>query len=111
MTDAGYGSEENYTYLEKHRHTAGVEFNTYCLEKTKKWRSQIELVENGTYDETAVEWICAADKRLRFIREKQEVIGSGYIVQLREYQAKDCPTCALGDRCTTAAYRSISVSP
>ena len=111
VADAGYGSEENYAYLEQHRRTAVVKFNTYRLEKTKKWKAQIKRVENWTYDETADEWICAADKRLSFIREKQEVTDGGYTVQLREYQAKDCPTCALRDQCTTAAYRSISVSP
>ena len=111
VADAGYGSEENYAYLEQHRRTAVVKFNTYRLEKTKKWKAQIQRVENWTYDETADAWICAADKRLSFIREKQEVTDGGYTVQLREYQAKDCPTCALRDHCTTAAYRSISVSP
>lgn len=110
VADAGYGSEEHDAYLERHRRTAVVQCNTYRLEKTRKWRSQIKRVENGTYDETVDEWICAADKRLRFIREKQEVTGSGDIVQLREYQAQDCPTCALRDRCTTATYRTISVS-
>ncbi len=96
VADAGYGSEENYAYLEQHRRTAVVKFNTYRLEKTRKWRSQIKRVENWTYDETVDAWICAADKRLRFIREKQEVTGSGYIVQLREVSGS-----GLSDLCVT----------
>ena len=83
VANAGYGSDENYAYLEQHRRTAVVKFNTYRLEKTKKWKAQIKRVENGTYDETADEWIGAADKRLSFIREKQEVTDGGYTIQLR----------------------------
>jgi transposase len=111
VADAGYGSEENYAYLEEHRRTAVVKFNTYRLEKTKKWKAQIKRVDNWTYDEAADEWICPADKRLTFIRDKEETTDSGYTVHLREYQAQDCPTCPLRDQCTKAAYRSISVSP
>ena len=111
VADAGYGSEENYAYLDKHRRTAVVKFNTYRLERTKKWKAQIQRVDNWTYDETADAWVCPAEKRLSFVRTKEETTESGYVVQLREYQAHDCPTCALRDQCTKATYRSISVSP
>ena len=111
VADAGYGSEENYAYLEKHRRTAVVKFNTYRLETTKKWKAQIHRVDNWTYDAVPDEWLCPAEKRLTFVRTKEDITESGYVVQLREYQAHDCPTCALRDQCTKATYRSISVSP
>lgn len=91
--DAGYGSEENYAYLDHHCRTAVVKFNTYRLEKTKKWKAQIKRVENWTYDEAIDEWICPADNRLTFVRDKEETTDRGYTVHLREYQAEDCPTC------------------
>ncbi len=44
VADARYGSEENYAYL-KNRRAALVKFNTYRLEKTKKWKAQIQRVQ------------------------------------------------------------------
>jgi hypothetical protein len=38
ITDAGYGSEENYLYLERQKITAVVKHGTYQKEKSKKWR-------------------------------------------------------------------------
>lgn len=45
VADAGYGSKENNAYLDHHRRTAVVKFNTYRLEKTPRWKAQIKRVE------------------------------------------------------------------
>ena len=104
VADAGYGSEENYAYLEQRRRTAVVKFNTYRLEKTRKWRSQIKRVENWTYDETVDEWICAADKRLRFTRE------TGSHRQWLYRSAPGVPGPGLSDLCVTRPLYHSDVS-
>jgi len=83
VADAAYGSEENYAYLETHRRTAVVKFNTYRLEKTKKWEAQIHRVDNWTYEAVTDEWLCPAEKRLtlrtlvsRSLRQAREVFNS-----------------------------------
>ena len=111
VADAGYGSEENYAYLEKHRRTAVVQYNTYRLERTKKFQADIKRVENWTYHADEDTWECKAGKRLTFIRETEEPTETGYRVHVREYRATDCPTCPLRAQCTTAQYRTIRVSP
>ncbi|MCY0863843.1 MAG: transposase [Sulfobacillus sp.] len=111
MADAGYGREENDAYLERHGCTAVVQYNTYRVEQTTKWKRQIQRGANGQYDADPDDGICAAGHRLTIVREKEGVTENGYRVHLREYQAADCPTCPLRVQCTEAQYRHISVSP
>ena len=111
VADAGYGSEENFAYVEKQGRTALMKWNTYRLESTRKWQRQVKRVENWTYDDTHDEWICAAGRRLTFQGLKQACSDNGYRATLRVYQAHDCPTCPLKAECTKAEYRRIQISP
>jgi hypothetical protein len=109
--DAGYGSEENFAYVEKQGRTALIKWNPYRLEGTRKWPRQVKRAENWTYDDTRDEWICAAGRRLTFQGLKPARSDNGYRATLRVYQAHDCPTCPLKAECTTAEYRRIQISP
>ncbi len=100
IADAGYGSEENYTYLEQQQITAYVKFNTYHKEQTKRWKADISKYENWTYDEERDEYICAADQRLTFRYERYEKTEAGYRVKKRYYRCDACGTCPLRARCT-----------
>ena len=51
IADAGYGSEENYTYLEQQQITAYVKYNTCHKERSKRWKADISRYENWEYDE------------------------------------------------------------
>jgi hypothetical protein len=46
ITDAGYGGEENYCYLENRRTVAVIKYNTYRKEKSKKWKNDLLRIEN-----------------------------------------------------------------
>ncbi|CAH1058083.1 hypothetical protein PAECIP111894_04256 [Paenibacillus pseudetheri] len=39
IADAGYGSEENYAYLEKKEIQAVVKYGSYHKEKSKAWKA------------------------------------------------------------------------
>jgi len=49
--DAGYGSEENYDYLEKENVDGYVKYNYFHIEQTKKWREDSFKVSNLYYNE------------------------------------------------------------
>lgn len=111
IADAGYGSEENYTYLEQHQITAYVKYNTYHKERTKRWKADISRYENWEYDEERDEYICAADQRLTFRYERYENTETGYRVKKRYYRCDACGTCPLRARCTKGlGNRQIGVS-
>ncbi|MFD2882001.1 transposase [Paenibacillus rhizoplanae] len=45
IADAGYGSEENYAYLEKKEIQAVVKYGSYHKEKTKAWKANVGKIE------------------------------------------------------------------
>lgn len=112
IADAGYGSEENYAYLEKEAITAYVKFNKFYQEQTRKFKKDISRVENWIYDEKRDEYICPWNQRLTFRYERKEKTDAGYVVNKRYYECDACNVCPFKERCTKAkGNRKISVSP
>ena len=62
--DAGYESEENYTYLENNNQKAFIKPQIYEKSKTKKFKNDISKRENMQYNEEDDYYICAAGKKL-----------------------------------------------
>lgn len=111
IADAGYGSEENYAYLEGEEVRAIVKYNTYHKEKTKAWKKDISKLDNWQYDEAKDTWTCPADQRLIFIRESKEKNEGGYEVRKRHYRSTSCAECPLKAMCSKASgNREIQVS-
>lgn len=50
IADAGYGSEENYEYLETEDINGYVKYNMYDIEKSKKYIENKFRTENLQYD-------------------------------------------------------------
>ena len=46
VTDKGYGSEENYEYLENNQVEAYVKFNNFHIEQIPKWKENPHRAEN-----------------------------------------------------------------
>ncbi|MBD1372157.1 IS1182 family transposase [Hazenella sp. IB182357] len=112
IADAGYGSEENYAYLETNARKAYVKFNTFHREQSKKWKNDISKVENWSYDEQKDEFICANNRRLTFQYETTEETETGYEITKRNYKCSDCDGCPLREQCTKSATgRTVSISP
>ncbi|WP_143191725.1 transposase, partial [Paenibacillus sp. P46E] len=111
IADAGYGSEENYAYLEKKEIQAVVKYGSYHKEKSKAWKVNVGKIENWTYNAAEDNWTCLAGKMLHFRRESKEVSQSGYEIYKRHYRSQSCEGCPLKERCTKAAGdREVVVS-
>ncbi|QUL58043.1 IS1182 family transposase [Paenibacillus tritici] len=111
IADAGYGSEENYAYLENRGIQAVVKYGSYHKEKTKAWKANVGKIENWTYDTGEDHWVCPAGNMLRFHRESKETLESGYEIRRRHYRSSSCEGCPLKERCTKAAgNREVVVS-
>lgn len=50
VADAGYGSEQNYEYMEKEEITGYVKYNYFHMEQKKKFRNNIFLAQNLSYN-------------------------------------------------------------
>jgi transposase len=116
--DAGYGSEENYAYLESKNLEAFVKYAAFDREHGKgKKRKQSPrskyLSSNFTYDETTGEPICPEGKRLRYIETRDVPTKTGFIVSKRIYRCEYGEMCPARELCTKAkdGRRYLEYSP
>lgn len=100
IADSGYGSEENYAYLEKQGLGNYVKYNTFHLEEKKKYKNDAFRVENWAYDEANDEFICPAGKRLKYQGIRKYRTENGYLSERRYYECEDCSGCPFKERCT-----------
>ena len=99
IADAGYGSEENYSFCEEKNIEAFVKYNTFDKEQTKAWKAQVGKLENMEYDEDLDEWICANGKRIVFTGERRRKSENGYISTKRTYTCTECMGCPFQTSC------------
>lgn len=99
VADAGYGSEENYEYLEAEELGNYVKYNTFHKEATRKWKSDVTRVQNWQYDESKDEYICGCGRKLHFQTERTQKSRNGYRSVVRIYESEDCSGCPHRERC------------
>ena len=99
IADAGYGSEENYEYLESEKLGNYVKYNTFHKEASKKWKSDITRVQNWTYNQEQDEYTCGYGRILRFKYEDKQKSKNGHISLVRIYESDDCKDCPYRDHC------------
>ncbi|TLS34888.1 IS1182 family transposase [Pseudalkalibacillus caeni] len=99
IADSGYGSEENYAYLEQLEKEAYVPYNTFENEKKKSWKQKVERAENMDYDEELDEFICANKKRLVFHYESKRTTENGFESIKRRYRCVECKDCPFQSQC------------
>lgn len=97
--DAGYGSEENYEYLEEEKVEHFVKYNTYHKEKSKKWQKDVARVQNWYYVQERDEYICGYGRYLSFLHEKKQRSDNGHESLIRVYECEDCSDCPHRDKC------------
>jgi transposase len=105
--DAGYGSEENYTYIEEHQLGNYVKYNTFYREQQKHRkpaliRKALFRSENFPYEAETDTFICPANQRLTYRGTSHERTENGYRVKLRHYEAPNCNDCPFKPECTRA---------
>jgi hypothetical protein len=99
ITDAGYGSEENYEYLEGENITAYVKYNTFHKEASKKWQEDPTKVQNFAYDEENDIYFCPVGRPLVFLYERKTKSDTGYESLIRIYECLNCAGCSHRDNC------------
>jgi transposase len=112
IADAGYGSEENYAYLEQTGTEGYVKYSLFHQEQKRSWRKQRFRVENLAYDPQQDEYLCPGQQRLTYLGTRSVTTENGYRTSRREYQCSSCADCPLKSQCTRAVgNRHIWTSP
>lgn len=99
VADAGYGSEQNYEYLENNQIDAYVKFNNFHREQTTKWKENPHRVENLHYDKELDCYYCPMGQSMKFIGTCRYKSKLGYNQIYRRYQARNCSGCPMRGPC------------
>ena len=86
IADAGYGSEENYRYLENKRIMAVIKYGMYRKEQSRKWKEDPWKTENWYYAPGEDYYECPNGRRLTFRETKQQSTRSGYPIRVKRYE-------------------------
>ncbi|MFC2112127.1 IS1182 family transposase [Bacteroidota bacterium] len=112
VADAGYGSEQNYEYLENKGIEAFVKYNNFHKEQTKKWKEDPRRIENLHYNPEQDCYYCPMGQPMNFMYTKKDKTALGYQQTKRVYQAQNCRGCPMRGSCYKAkGNRKIEVNP
>ena len=100
VADAGYESEENYSYFEGLPHTnAYIKPANHEQKKRKKYRTDPGRRENMAYDAEKDEYTCANGKHLKLEQVKSQKTKKGFSTETSVYRCEDCQGCPLKEKC------------
>ena len=95
VADSGYGSEQNYEYLQQGGITACVKYNYFHKEQKKAYVNNPFLPQNLVYDSAGDFIICPSGQKMNFTGIKNNISDLGYQSQSSLYQAENCQDCPL----------------
>jgi len=100
IADAGYGSEENYAYIEEKQLGNYLKYNTFYQDthhfrKPELLRKHQFQAENFRYDQNKDEFVCPAHQRLQFQYTSRYTSDNGYLTDRRNYECQACGECPL----------------
>lgn len=98
VADAGYGSEENYKFLEERGVEAFVKYNYFDLEQKQNERNAFHA-DNLHYDPDRDVLTCPIGRPMQYIGDKRRRTSGGYLQTHRMYRAMKCEGCPMRGPC------------
>lgn len=108
--DAGYGSEQNYQWLEKKRITGYVKYPRFDRHQNQRLRQKDAFrADQFPYKESTNRYYCPAGKVMKKLNSytRSDKTKSGMEQTLTRYQAKECSACPLRQQCHPAEGNRI----
>ena len=103
VADAGYGSEQNYEYLESKGVQAFVKYNYFHREQQGKHQEKHPFAQSKLhYNAPRNEYICPMGQPMRYIGDQQSKTKGGHVQTVSRYQARNCGGCPLNGACHKA---------
>ena len=110
--DAGYGSEQNYEFLERENIDAYVKYNYFHLEQKKRKKAKNEFHQDYLYYNAEKDcYYCPMGQEMQHIGTSKTKSKAGYEKEVDIYQAQNCNGCPLRSACHKSKYnRKIEVN-
>ncbi len=110
--DAGYGSEENYEYLEQKGIESYLKYPGYFQEQKKSFQKNGFHTKNLYYNAEQDYYICPIGQKMTYRYSTRRRSKTGYESKVKVYQAQRCDACPLRGSChNSAKNRMIQISP
>ena len=93
--DSGYGSEENYAFMEANGTEAYVKYNYFHKEQKRDFRNDIFRLENLYYNAEEDYFVCPMGQHMDRVGTKHERTEGGYVAVSAVYRAQRCDGCPL----------------
>jgi hypothetical protein len=111
VADSGYGSEENYKFMENNDIQAFVKDPLFHAEQKKKYKDNAFASPNLYYNVENDYFVCPMGQHMENIGNSTRKSENGYVSQTTLYQAKDCSRCPLKCLCHKAeGARKIEIN-
>lgn len=111
VADSGYGSEQNYDYMETKGIDNFVKFNYFHKEQKKSFKNNPFLPDNLFYNPQGNFYVCPMGQRMEFVGINHRISERGYHSEVSYYQAIRCEGCPLRGSCHKAqGNRRIEVN-
>lgn len=99
VADSGYGSEENYEFMEDNEIEAFVKYNYFHKEQKKSFRNNGFLAQNLYYNKEKDYYVCPMGQHMEKVGTSQRKSDRGYVSHTVIYEAKNCNGCPLRGLC------------
>ncbi len=111
VADSGYGSEENYEFMEINDIVPFVKYNYFHKEQKKSFRNNGFLAQNLYYNSKEDYFVCPMGQHMEKTGTTTRKSDNGYISKISIYEAKNCHDCPLRCMCHNAkTNRRIEVN-
>ena len=107
IADSGYGSEENYRFMDGNGTEAFVKYNYFHKEQKPRYKPNPFHPESLYYNKREDYYVCPMGQHMNRIGIKRGKTGSGYVTESVCYQAARCEGCPLRDQCFKAKGNRI----
>ena len=107
VADSGYGSEENYRFMDGNGTEAFVKYNYFHKEQKPRCKPNPFHPESLYYNKREDYYVCPMGQHMNRIGIKRGKTGSGYVTESICYQAARCEGCPLRGQCFKAKGNRI----
>ena len=102
VADSGYGSEENYRFMDEAGMEAYVKYNRFHIEQRPRYRPNPFHHDNFHYNADEDYYVCPMGQHMRRIGTAHSKTASGYRSENARYRAQNCKGCPLRCLCYKA---------
>ena len=107
VADSGYGSEENYRFMDGNGTQAFVKYNYFHKEQKPRYKPNPFHAESLFYNKEGDYYVCPMGQHMNRIGIKRGKTDSGYVTESVRYQAVRCEGCPLRCLCFKAKGNRI----